>query len=94
MIIVTDLLILINYLIYVSVTLPYLPQIFGHLSSLPYLFLDLNKNNLLPNVVSKIAGGVANSVDPDETPHFVGSHLDLHSLLRPVCLNTYGYWEV
>ena len=38
----------------------------------------------------KIAGWVANSVDPDETPPQVASHLDLHCLLRPVCLNTYG----
>ena len=39
----------------------------------------------------KIAGWVANSVDPDET-------LGLHCLLRPVCLNTYDkysskYWR-
>ena len=33
----------------------------------------------------KVAGGVANSVDHDET-----SHLGLHCLLRPVCSNTYN----
>ena len=36
----------------------------------------------------KIAGWVANSVDPDETPQ--NAHLSQHCLLRPVCLNTYG----
>ena len=38
----------------------------------------------------KIAGGVANSVDPDVTPHFAASYLVLYCLLRPVCPNTYG----
>ena len=38
----------------------------------------------------KIAGGVVNSVDPDEMPLSAASHLGLHCLLRPVCLNTYG----
>ena len=38
----------------------------------------------------KIAGWVANSVDPDETPHSAASHLGLYCLLRPVCPNTYG----
>ena len=33
---------------------------------------------------------MANSVDPDETPRTVASHLGLHCLLRPVCLNTYS----
>ena len=37
----------------------------------------------------KIAGWVANSVDPDETPRSAASHLGLHCLLRPVFLNTY-----
>ena len=40
--------------------------------------------------MSKIAGGGANSVDPDETPHSAVSHLGLYCLLRPVCPNTYG----
>ena len=60
-----------------SVTLPYLPLVFRHLNSLPIFILNLNKYNLLPNVVSKKAGRVANSVEPDETPHFA-SHLGLH----------------
>ena len=33
---------------------------------------------------------MANSIDPDETPHSVASHLGLNCLLRPVCPNTYG----
>ena len=33
---------------------------------------------------------MANSVDPDETPHSVASHLGLYCLLRPVCPKTYG----
>ena len=38
----------------------------------------------------KIAGWVANSVDPDEMPHSAASHLVLYCLLRPVGPNTYG----
>ena len=37
----------------------------------------------------KIAGWVEKRVDPDEMPHSVVSHLGLHCLLRPACLNTY-----
>ena len=37
---------------------------------------------------------MANSVDPDEMPHLAASHLGLYSLLRPVCLNTYGNYSV
>ena len=33
---------------------------------------------------------MANSVDPDETPHPAASHLGLYCLLRPVCPNIYG----
>ena len=40
--------------------------------------------------MSKIAGLVANAVDSDEMPHSAASHLGLHCLLRPVCVNTYG----
>ena len=43
-----------------------------------------------PMLCLKIAGWVANSVDPDETPRSATSHLGLNCLLRPVCLNTYG----
>ena len=44
----------------------------------------------------KIAGTVANRVDPNEMPHSVASHLGLHCLLRPVCLtiNTYGKYGI
>ena len=37
----------------------------------------------------KIAGRVANRVDPDETPRSAASHLGLHCLLRPVCPKPY-----
>ena len=43
-----------------------------------------------PMLCLKIAGWVANSVDPDATPHSAVSHLGLYCLLRPVCPNTYG----
>ena len=43
-----------------------------------------------PMLCPKIPNWVANSVDPDEKPWSVASRLGLHSLLRPVCLNTYG----
>ena len=43
-----------------------------------------------PMLCLKIAGRVANSVDPDETPHSAASHLGLNCLHRPVCPNTYG----
>ena len=36
---------------------------------------------------------MANSVDPDEMPGSVSSHLGLHSLLRPVCQNAYGKYS-
>ena len=35
---------------------------------------------------------MANSVDPDQMPHSVASDLGLHSLLRPVCPNSKGYY--
>ena len=38
--------------------------------------------------VYKIAGRVANSVDPDQTPRSAESDLGLHCLLRPVFPNT------
>ena len=37
---------------------------------------------------------MANSVDPDETPHSAASHLGLYCLLRPVCPNTYGKYGI
>ena len=42
-----------------------------------------------PMMCLKIAGWVANSVDPDETPHSAASHLGLNCLFRAVCLKTY-----
>ena len=77
--------------IYVMCTsrFPYNIPVFGHLNSLPYLFKNLNKYNLLPYPILclNIARWVENDVDPDETPR---SHLGLHCLLRPPCPNTYG----
>ena len=46
-----------------------------------------------PMLCLKFAGWVANSVDPDETPHSV-SHLGLYCLLRPVCPNIYGKYGI
>ena len=43
-----------------------------------------------PMLCLKIAGWVANSVDPDVTPRSAVSHLGLYFMLRPVCPNTYG----
>ena len=43
-----------------------------------------------PLLCLKIAGWVANSVDPDETPRSAASQLGLYGYLRPVCPNTYG----
>ena len=43
-----------------------------------------------PMLCLKIAGWVANSVDPYETLRSAVSHLGLYCLLRPVCPNTYG----
>ena len=37
--------------------------------------------------VSKTAGFVANSVDPDQTARSAASDLGLHCLLRPGCPN-------
>ena len=42
----------------------------------------------------KIAGWVANSVDPGKTLHSAVSHLGLHCLLRSVCPNTYGNYSI
>ena len=42
----------------------------------------------------KIAGRVANRVDPDEMLHYAASHLGLCCLLRPVCPNTYGEYGI
>ena len=42
----------------------------------------------------KIAGLVANNVDPDEMLHSAASHLGLHCLLRPVFPNTYDRYGI
>ena len=64
----------------------------GHLNSLPYL---LKSSQIWTNTIHcpllylKNARWVANSVDPDETPHFAAYHQGLHFLPWPVCPNTY-----
>ena len=40
--------------------------------------------------MSESARLMANSVDPDQTPHFAASDLGLPCLLRFVCPNTHG----
>ena len=60
--------------------------------SIAYIFLQ--QIYLLSMNVCKIAGWVANSVDPDQTPRSAASDLGLHCLLRSVFPNTqskYGY---
>ena len=52
-----------------------------------YHILLFNKSILLPVNVCKIAGEVANSVDPDQMPHSAPPDLHLNCLLRPVCPN-------
>ena len=47
-----------------------------------------------PMLCLKIAGWMANSVDPVETPRSAASHLGLNCLLRPVCPNTYGKYGI
>ena len=37
---------------------------------------------------------MANSVDPDQTPHSVASDLGLHCLHWPICPNTWGYYSI
>ena len=57
---------------------------FGTLFLIPLL----NKSRLLPVNMCKIAGWVANRVDPDQMLHSAASDLGLHCLLRPICPNT------
>ena len=49
----------------------------------------LTSKSYYPILCLKIARQVANSVDTDEMLHSAASHLGLHSLLRPVCPNSY-----
>ena len=44
---------------------------------------------LLPVNMCKISGWVANSVNPDQTPHFVASDLGLHCFFFQACLSEY-----
>ena len=56
-------------------------------------FKNFNISFLIPVNVSKIAGWVANSADPGRTPHSAASDQGLHSLLKPVCPNTWWKYE-
>ena len=71
MIIITDLLIS-DLLISVFVTLPYLHLVFRHLT---ILCLKFEQVQCTTTVVSKVAGWVANNVDPDETPRLFKQHV-------------------
>ena len=62
--------------------IPYLPEIFTLL--VLYSKPLFNKSTLLPVNMCKIVGWVANSVEPDQTPHSASSDLGLLCLLRPV----------
>ena len=42
----------------------------------------------------KTAVRMANSVDPDQTPHSAASDQGLHCLLMPICPNTLGKCSV
>ena len=64
------------------------PKIFMSLTC--YLLLLFRKSFLQPVNVCKIAGKVANRVDPDQMPRSAASDLDLHCLLRPVYPNTWS----
>ena len=44
--------------------------------------------------VSKNAGKVANNVDSDQTPPCAASDLGRHCLLRSICPNTYGIYDI
>ena len=55
-----------------------------------FLLLLLNKSILLPADVCKIAGWVANSIDPDQLPRSGMSDLDLYCLLRSICPNMWN----
>ena len=50
-------------------------------------YLKFNKTMKLPVDVSKIAGGEANGIDPDQMPYSMASDLGLHCLLRHDCPN-------
>ena len=71
--------------------IPYLPLIVTPVLFPLYIILPFNKSILLPVPmnVCKIAIQVANSVDPDQTPHSAASDLGLHCLLGPVFPNMY-----
>ena len=54
----------------------------------------INMSILRPVDVSITDGWVANSEDPDQTPHSAASDLSLHCLHRPDCPNTSGKYDI
>ena len=84
------------WMLFLSVycNLLYLPSILGHLNSLPYLLLSLNKYNLLPDVMSKRCWMSGKIVDPDEMPHSAASHQGLQCLLKTIRPKLYGKFEI
>ena len=69
-------------------------QVWDMISNQPYISITLtfcqiflNKSIQLPMNVYKIAGWVANSVEPDQMPQHAASDLGLHCLLRLVFPN-------
>ena len=64
-----------------SIRIPFLVTILG---------LKCKQAQFTTRLCLKIAGRVANSVDPDETPLLAASYLGLNCLLGLVCPNTYG----
>ena len=63
----------------------YINQVFGHLNSSTDLSQTMKRSILLPVGVSETIKLVANSVDPDQTPHLRRLILTLHCLLKHVC---------
>ena len=63
-----------------------LPQVFEHLTRRLLKFEQVHFY-YLSIMCLKLAGGMANSIGPDQTSRYMASDLDLHCLLRPVCSN-------
>ena len=69
-----------------SIRIPYLPQVYGNLSFLPYVLKFEYVNFTACVSVSK--NSVENSADPDQTPHSAASELGLQ-MFALVCLSEY-----
>ena len=62
-------------------------MILDHIVLLPYLPKIAHITIILPVEAPNISGLVANSLDPNQTPHYVASDLGLLCLLKSVCPN-------